>query len=47
MTRAQLLMQLKHEIQELMGVLSIAEIVRNPALIQQIEVVLAKLPKTP
>lgn len=46
MTRAQILRRLKKEIQELMGTLSVEEIMRNQALIRQIEVVLCELEKT-
>jgi hypothetical protein len=43
MTRTQVLTKLKHEIQALMGSLSITEITRNHALIRQIETVLGEL----
>lgn len=45
MTRAQMLRLLKREIQELMGTLSVEEIIINRPLIRQIEVVLGELAK--
>lgn len=46
MTKIQILLQLKREIQELMGVLSIEEITANKALIRQLEIILGELNKT-
>lgn len=45
MTKTQIMMRLKVEIQALMGSLSITEITRNYALIRQIETVLSELNK--
>lgn len=45
MTRFQALVRLKEEVHELMGALSVREIVLNPPLIRQIEAVLAVLSK--
>lgn len=45
MTRAYVLLLLKREVQELMGTLSVEEIINNRALIQQIELVLGQLTK--